>query len=311
MVVVVRRTGRTAAAGALVWVALAASALIGITSLTLIDLLLALAPIVAMPIGIELFARGLAERLIPLVRLTGLAAGIAMVVPKGWLAGLMALPWLIVCGLLALWAGRELVFERRGRFERLQLAGACAFLTVGAGWLVLSRLGWRPLGFSEVLVEMTAVHFHYAGFIGPLLALCVRAALLPKSPGAGRLSGTCGLANLVAMPLVAAGFLWSHPMGVVGSVLIASALVVLAITTLLNLNRLTLSAAATRLLQASSLSVLVPMVLAVQFSLGLALGTPALSIPRMALVHGVLNAFGFSLCGLLAWRTFDSIEVIP
>lgn len=52
-----------------------------------------------------------------------------------------------------------------------------------------------------------------------------------------------------------------------------------------------------------SASVLVAtMVLALSWALGEASGLPHLSLAWMAATHGVGNAFGFGLCGMLAWR---------
>ena len=44
------------------------------------------------------------------------------------------------------------------------------YLPIGAGWLVLYRLGVRPLGFADVIVLLTGVHFHYTGFVLPIVA---------------------------------------------------------------------------------------------------------------------------------------------
>jgi hypothetical protein len=38
------------------------------------------------------------------------------------------------------------------------------------------------------------------------------------------------------------------------------------------------------------------------FALGRATGLPHLGIPETAATHGVLNALGVGLCGLLAWH---------
>jgi hypothetical protein len=43
------------------------------------------------------------------------------------------------------------------------------------------------------------------------------------------------------------------------------------------------------------------MVLAVEYSAGHVFGFPTLDIQGMALIHGDLNALGFSLLGLVAW----------
>lgn len=52
----------------------------------------------------------------------------------------------------------------------------------------------------------------------------------------------------------------------------------------------------------SSLAVAGAMVLALQWALGFVYGLPALSIPTMVATHGLANAFGFALLGVLGWR---------
>jgi hypothetical protein len=49
-------------------------------------------------------------------------------------------------------------------------------------------------------------------------------------------------------------------------------------------------------------TLVVTMVLALDWSLGEATGFPHLPLPWMVAIHGVGNAFGFGLCGILAWR---------
>jgi hypothetical protein len=47
----------------------------------------------------------------------------------------------------------------------------------------------------------------------------------------------------------------------------------------------------------------------VHFALGRATGLPHLSIPETAATHGVLNALGVGLCGLLAWQRAGGARV--
>jgi len=56
------------------------------------------------------------------------------------------------------------------------------------------------------------------------------------------------------------------------------------------------------LLAISALSALVPRVLAVWWTAGLAFDLPHLSMTSTAATHGVANAVGYTLCGLLGWR---------
>jgi hypothetical protein len=49
-------------------------------------------------------------------------------------------------------------------------------------------------------------------------------------------------------------------------------------------------------------SLLSAMILAMGFGLRHVAPNWALTMPQMWMIHGSLNAFGFGLCGLLAWR---------
>src|SRR5256714_6861128 len=147
-------------------------------NLTLVDLLLWLAPVLIVPLGIRLlpFQGPRARQLLGAARLLqpiGAATAIvSFLFAPGALAGAIALGWLISCGVTSL-AGLVEVIERRSlRPMQLVPAAAVAYLSVGAAWLVVSRAGIRPLGFSPAIVELTGGHFHHAGLAAtPLAAL--------------------------------------------------------------------------------------------------------------------------------------------
>src|SRR3989442_13340577 len=153
-----------------------------IGQLTLVDLLLLLAPVVIVPLGLRLVPlRGhRAIRMLRLARLVqpvgAVAAVIAFLQPQGWTAGLIALGWLCPCALGSLAGLLGLLETRSWRPVPLVSAAALASLSVGAAWLVASRAGMR-LGFSPAIVELTGVHFHYAGFAPTLLAALALPAL--------------------------------------------------------------------------------------------------------------------------------------
>ena len=56
-----------------------------------------------------------------------------------------------------------------------------------------------------------------------------------------------------------------------------------------------------RLMILSSMSVVVTMIFACLYAFGHFAGVETVNIPLMAQIHGVSNALGFVLCGLLAW----------
>lgn len=216
-------------------------------------------------------------------------------------AALFAVPWLAV-RLVAAW--EVIVAWRRGGFPALP--GLCVdlaavFPAVGAAWLVAQRANWTPWGFDPLIVLLTAAHFHHAGFTLPLMA-GLHAQARPGGPGIF----ACA-AILAGVPLVALGITCTHfgvlpfvePVG--ATVLVAGALVV----ALLQVRRgFEPGQGGWRRagLIISGLSLFAAMLLALGFGLRYFVPKLALTMPQMWMIHGTLNAFGFSLCGVLAWR---------
>lgn len=176
------------------------------------------------------------------------------------------------------------------------------YLVVGATWLVASRLGLEPFGIGAPIVQLTAVHFHFAGFVAALLA----ARTCEASPGS-RWAMVATMLTIGAPPVVAAGFTTgSAVFQIGGATLLAGGLWLLTGVTLAVVAPATAARTARLLLQVSALAVLAPMVLAVSWAAGQHLDVPALDVPTMARVHGTINAFGFSLAGLSGWVARDS-----
>jgi hypothetical protein len=102
---------------------------------------------------------------------------------------------------------------------------------------------------------------------------------------------------VTGMPLVAAGITFSRPLEWLGAWWLALCALVLAFAQV----RLAL-ASGCWLLGLSGLSLVGGMLLAGTYALAHYLGAPWIDIQQMLPTHGVLNALGFSLCGLLSWR---------
>lgn len=223
---------------------------------------------------------------------------LAFLLPQGVGAAALAAPWLALA-LLAALSGALPLLQHRWTMPLLGRAGALAFLAVGAGWLLLSRLGARPLDFSPAIVELTGVHFHYAGFASATIATWAYLAM----DGARRRAAGAVLIALLAGPLLtAAGFTFSPFLQVLGAVVLTLALWTLAALTIELVVSGDHERATRALLGVSALAVLAPMALAVQWAAAQQLPIGALSIPDMALIHGTANALGFALLGLLGWR---------
>ncbi|HYT95499.1 MAG TPA: YndJ family transporter [Gemmataceae bacterium] len=263
--------------------------------------LLLLAPLVVVPLALALLPapagraeatlrRGVAWLQLPAALvLFGAAAA-----NPGIAAALCAVPWFCCTALLALVGGLRL---KASQAEWCADVGLL-YLAIGGGWLMLSALGARPLDFSTEIVRATATHFHYAGLVLPLLA--GRTARTCSS----RLSRAAAICIVVGVPLVAAGITLSafgvRQPELLAAWFLAGASIVLAACQLSVAVRM--GGLASLLLSVSGLSLIAGMILAMLYSLGRALGADWLDIPLMLRTHGVINAFGFALPGLLAWN---------
>ena len=224
--------------------------------------------------------------------LTGAVATASLLFREGALAAAMCIPWFVLC----LAAG----IERFGRLPtsvaRLSYLLPHAYLVFGAGWLIVSRFGARPLDLPTVIVELTAVHFHYAGFVAPVVISATR----DRQARAKQVFLTALWLVLAASPLTAVGFVYSSTIGAVGAVTFAAGLFLWAATALVKVVP-RLRGWPRALLTVASTTVFLSMTLAAVYAIGVAAGESWISIPEMARSHGVLNAVGFSLCGSLAW----------
>ena len=296
----------SATAGAVVWAMLAAMAGATKAPLGVIELLFLFAPLVIVPLGLELgrvLAPAEPHRGEEAARvLQPLAAGLAVAsfwFSPGWTAGALVAPWGMVGGLMAvagLWSllkatGRSLVAVAAnvGRME----------LAVASAWLLVSRLGIRFLGFREPLVLLTAVHFHYTGFATALLAAAA-AAFAQRCGRSARPMRLVAVLVLLLPFLLAAGFVFSPKLQLAAALALSASLVGLA-GLQFGLSQHLRSRRARGLLQVSAVAVIAGMVLAAAYQLGDALGQDWLLIPRMANTHGLFNGLGFVLLGLLGW----------
>lgn len=220
----------------------------------------------------------------------GLAA-VALALPRGPLAGCVASGSAVIAANAMF---REV--SAAGPFDRWQrdaivhfVAGAWALVATGA--LVTSRLGATPFGIHEPIVELTAVHYLFAGVGALALAGAMR-------------STAAVLITAAAPPVVALGFVTGSATPQVGG----AALMAIGVFTIAALE-LRVAIADRRspwsrraLLAISGLAVWAPMVLAVAWAAGQHWSVPALSVPAMVRWHGLPNAIGFVIAGLAAGR---------
>lgn len=301
---------RSVLIGGIVWCGLLAGAETHRIELEWIDLLFLFAPLVIVPLGLELTHRieqrsvaTFAERIARVIELPcALLVVASFFVPRGILAASLSAAWLLFCGVLAL---SGLIRLYGGAFRRLDSVFptvAFLFLPVGAAWLVASRLGLTPLGFQEPIVLLTAVHFHYAGFAAPLLARSSRLALARSqiSTTGAVLFRAVATGILVGPALLAAGFVVGPRVKLAAALVLATSEIGLALSFVFALRQIS-SRAARFLIALAGASVAFAMILAALWAIGEYPLQPFVHLAEMARLHGTANAFGFTLCGLLGW----------
>jgi hypothetical protein len=227
----------------------------------------------------------------------------AFLLPSGLLAAIVAGVWLLVTVLMALVSLNRL--WRRGL--RLQMEVLCVdagllFLPIGAGWLVLARLGANPLGFGDIVVLLTAVHFHYASFAAPIMTGLTGQALRPTTTPMKWLYRISAGGVIGGTPLVAAGITFSPLLELVGAIVLATSLILLAYLLAVIVLPEMAYRPAQILLGISAGSSVVGMLLTYAFALSEFTGHYLINIPQMARFHGPINAVGFALCGLAGWN---------
>jgi len=237
-----------------------------------------------------------------------LALALALGLEPGWPAAALALPWAAVLGMLAL-AGLGRI--RRDRFRR-PLEGLAAdvslvFGAVGAAWLLADRAGWQPMGFAPPIVALTAVHFHYAGLFLPLFAGLVHRELVIVRFASQALVGVVLGVPATALGITATQLGWGHSLETgAGCGLALAGMAVGLLHVRLALDAKRQERRVRGLMAAAGVTLFLAMVLAGAYALrGVAGVAPWLGLPQMRLLHGSLNALGFGLAGVLAWRAWE------
>lgn len=231
------------------------------------------------------------------------------------MATALSVPWLIYVSIEALAA---LVRVARSKpmlasWSQASYLGASIFLPIGAVWLLFSNLQWAPFGFRNPVVLLTAIHFHVAGFLGLIIVAEIGAKLVKVSTQHQLFYRLGALGALLGMPLVAIGITFPGTIEVLGVTVYAGSMILLAWLAWREANQLFGSRQMVGKFSVGSLGV--SMVLALWYRLAPGFGLHSPSIPAMAMTHGLLNVFAFTvpclwaLAGLPA-KTRDSETLV-
>ncbi|GAB3667391.1 hypothetical protein GCM10027589_33220 [Actinocorallia lasiicapitis] len=165
---------------------------------------------------------------------------------------------------------------------------ALAMPMVAGVALVAERGGWELFGYDATMLRLTVAHFHFAGFAAALVAALV--ALHADRPLA-RLTAWSVPAGTLG---VLAGYFVGQWAEFAGAVVLALGMWAAGVISWGTGNRW---------LRVSGVVLAGSMVLALWYALGEASGLAHPGIGWMAATHGVANALGFGLCGMIGWRT--------
>lgn len=260
----------------------------GWVDLSLVDVFVLLGVAVVLPLALDgtwewLFAAG--------------AVGASLRMAVGPLAAGLAGAWLVAGAMATARALRRVSWPAPSINDAASVVAGTYSLVAGFAF-ASSRLGLNVFGVGEPIVELTAVHYIYAG----CAALVLAANALRHTDGRWARLGLGAVALTAAAPvIVATGFVARSALGQVGGA-VAMAVGVWCTATL----ELRIAATGGRsraervLLFVSGAVIWLPMVLAVAWAAGQYWDFPALSIPAMERTHGVANSLGFVLAGLLA-----------
>jgi hypothetical protein len=298
------------AAGALLWSGIEISAILERIWLGPIEVLFLLAPLVLVPLGFRVvqrlvheytFVGKVAHALLPF---SAVLATASFLLPKGPTAASLAAAWALACALAASDGVWRLIQNGYRSADGICTSASFIYLSVGSVWLVLSRLGATPMHLPEQTVLLAAVHFHFTGFVLPIMAGAALRTL--RSHIGGSLLAQVGVPFAVAgifcgPALLAAGnILAIAALKLIGALLLATVSIGLG-ALLLRLLPQIAPPAARVLLGISAISLATGMALVSIYAVGEFTERYWLVVPQMARFHGTTNALGFALCGLWGW----------
>jgi hypothetical protein len=292
--------------GSSIWLVLSLASFTSHARLGIIEVLFLAGPWIVVPLGADLL-RGAVDiegaeirqvrdwLLFAAALLTTISFFLDNRIAAAWLAS----AWLLVCAVFAADGVRRLFTYSAKSFTQFCFAGGELYLLVASLWLVASRAGNQLLSFQEPIVLLTGVHFHFAGFASSVLA-----GLTYQRLRDSRLR----LALQVALGAVVCG------PGILGLAFLLGPKWKLAAALLITVGQLALAAGMVYIGAAAGpvrgrwlffvagASVAVGMVFALVWAIGEYPLQEFVNIRQMAEFHGVLNAIGFVVCGLMGWK---------
>ncbi|MEV5706453.1 YndJ family protein [Actinoallomurus sp. NPDC052274] len=286
-----------------------------IDMIALVDIVITVGMLVVVPMGLTLMDGPGLTRLRRLWPAGAALGSIALWLPRGATAGVLAGAYALFTAALALQAPWRIVRRRTAARSVPPAAGSgpppgrsplpreLAFLTalvtpaVAGTAMVAERSGFRLFGFRLETLRLTEAHFHFAGFAAALIA-----GLVCRAEGDSAPARAAALTVPGGTAVVFVGFFVGDWVQLAGAAILTAGMWLVGWLTWRDVRGAETDPVARGLLALSASVLAVTMLLALDWALGEATGLPHLPIAWMAATHGALNAFGFAFCGVLAWR---------
>ncbi|MFJ1548019.1 YndJ family protein [Streptomyces sp. NPDC088246] len=266
----------------------------------LVGLIVMLGMLVVVPAGLRLTGAPELDRVRRLWPLFAVPGAVALWLPRGGPATILAACYALGAVLLAMHAPprllRNLAASETHAVAPAEIALLTALVTpsIAAIALVAERSGHTLFGFGLGILALTVPHFHFAGFAAaPVSGLVCRIA----ESAAGRFAA---LSVPLGTLLVLIGYFTGDRAELAGAVVLTAGMWTVALLTWRSIRGRQRDRITRLLLATSSAVLVVTMVLAPSWALGEATGLPHPTLTWMAATHGLGNALGFALCSVLA-----------
>jgi hypothetical protein len=301
--------------GAAIWSAIAIASYFNWLRLDLVELLFLLAPWVVVPTALCLLPAMAKLYPIDILRLQRWPLFVAAAFctasffrPAKFTPILLPISWLLIC-LCVSWRGmNRLLAFRLESFSQFCFASGECYIAVGGVWLVMSRIGLHPAGFQEPIVLLTAVHFHFAGFLSSIFAGLTYSQL--QSTKWAKPLRIILLGTLLGPGLLGISFLISPKLKLIAVILIVIGQCGLA-AGMARIGTTIARGASSVLLMLAAASVAIAMIYAAIWALGEYPLQPMTDLSNMERIHGVLNSIGFGVIGLLGLLKFRIQNAVP
>jgi hypothetical protein len=233
----------------------------------------------------------------------GLIAVSSFYFTQGFLSSVLTIPWIFITALLGLSGLVDIIKNKSYHLPfPLLINVSHMMIVIGSGWLFLHRTGLEILHFSDQIILLTAIHFHYAAFITPYIIAKTGKVVLDKRTNHSLLYQLLAVGTIIGIPIIAIGITFNQIIEFFGMLILATTLIVFASFQFFVGNKFMDSAKVKTYLSIACICVLSAMIFSFVYGFGHL--TPdnheyIISVEQMVVTHGILNSIGFGLFGVL------------